>query len=300
MREFGGQAIDSITTTQVERWLETLDAEDISKRTVNTYRQLMCSVLEHATRRPERHGISTNVARLTPKRREPDPGVLDFYEPEEVAALARAPRAGAHRDPTRPAVSQAEVDERRRADDQDAALFIVAAFTGLRMGELLELRWRQISFERATVTVAASWSAGVVTVPKSRKPRTVPLATPAAAELARLADRRWFAGPDDLVFCSTLGDHLDSSALRRRLRRAQDAAGLRPLRFHDLRHSFGSLVVREVDTATLKAWMGHAKLTTTERYLHSKPRHTDVARLDRPFSGDASEIESRPGAPTSL
>jgi integrase len=300
MREFGGQAIDSITTTQVERWLETLDAEDISKRTVNTYRQLVCSVLEHAARRPERYGTATNVARLTPKRREPDPGVLDFYEPEEVAALARAARAGAHRDPTRPAVSQAEVEERRRADDQDAALFIVAAFTGLRMGELLELRWRRVSFERATVTVAASWSAGVVTVPKSRKPRTVPLATPAAAELARLADRTWFTAPDDLVFCSTLGDHLDSSALRRRLRRAQDAAGLRPLRFHDLRHSFGSLVVREVDTATLKAWMGHAKLTTTERYLHSKPRHTDVARLDRAFSGDASEIEARPGAPTRL
>jgi integrase len=191
------------------------------------------------------------------------------------------------------------MDERRRADDQDAALFIVAAFTGLRMGELLELRWRRVSFERATVTVAASWSAGVVTVPKSRRPRTVPLATPAAAELARLADRRWFAGPDDLVFGSTLGDHLDSSALRRRLRRAQDAAGLRPLRFHDLRHSFGSLVVREVDTATLKAWMGHAKLTTTERYLHSKPRHTDVVRLDRAFSGDASEIDARAAAPAS-
>jgi integrase len=101
------------------------------------------------------------------------------------------------------------------------------------------------------------------------------------------------------VFGSTLGDHLDSSALRRRLRRAQDAAGLRPLRFHDLRHSFGSLVVREVDTATLKAWMGHAKLTTTERYLHSKPRHTDVVRLDRAFSGDASEIDARPAAPAS-
>ena len=59
---------------------------------------------------------------------------------------------------------------------------------------------------------------------------------------------------------------------------------MRPLRFHDLRHSFGSLVVREVDTATLKAWMGHAKLTTTERYVHAKPRHTDVARLDRAFA----------------
>lgn len=92
------------------------------------------------------------------------------------------------------------------------------------------------------------------------------------------------------MFCGPLGDHLDSSALRRRYRRAQDAAGLRPLRFHDLGHSFGSLVVREVDTATLQSWMGHAKLATTERYLHAKPRHGDVARLDRAFTGRADEL----------
>ena len=226
------------------------------------------------------------------KRREPDPGVLDFYEPEEVAALVRAAAGGRHRDPARPAVSEAERLERRRADEQDAALFTVAAFTGLRMGELLALRWSRVSFARATLVVDCSWSAGRLTSPKSRKPRTVPLATPAAAELARLAERELFTDVDDLVFCSTLGGYLDPSALRRRLRRAQLAAGLRPMRFHDLRHSFGSLVVREVDTATLKAWMGHAKLTTTERYLHAKPRHTDVARLDRAFEagvGSASE-----------
>jgi integrase len=292
LAEFGGQPIASITTSQVERWLARLDEQPISKRTINIHRQLVCSVLEHAVRRPDHYGIETNVARATSKRREADPAVLDFYEPEEVAALARAARAGAHRDPARPAVSDAEREERRRADDQDAALFVVAAFTGLRMGELLELRWRRVSFERATLTVAASWTGGEVTSPKSRKPRTVPLATPPAAELARLADRQWFTGPDDLVFCSVLGEHLDPSALRRRLRRAQDAAGLRPLRFHDLRRSFGSLVVREVDTATLKAWMGHAKLTTTERYLHAKPRHTDVARLDRAFAAQPTLTEA--------
>jgi integrase len=248
--------------------------------------------------RPERYGIEVNVARATSKRREAPPAVLDFYDPEEVAALARAARAGAHRDASRPAVSDAEREERRRADNQDAALFVVAAFTGLRMGELLELRWRYVSFERATITVAASWSGGEVTSPKSRKPRTVPLAMPAAAELARLAVRPWFTGSDDLVFCSTLGGHLDPSGLRRRPRRAQEAAGLRPLRFHDLRHSFGSLVVREVDTATLKAWMGHAKLTTTERYLHSKPRHTDVARLDRAFAAEPTLTNVYPQAGT--
>jgi integrase len=77
---------------------------------------------------------------------------------------------------------------------------------------------------------------------------------------------------------------LSSTGVRKRYKRARDAAGLRPLRFHDLRHAFGSIAVREIDTVTLKGWMGHARLTTTERYLHSKPRHDDAARLDRAFN----------------
>jgi len=40
-----------------------------------------------------------------------------------------------------------------------------------------------------------------------------------------------------------------------------------------------------------KSWMGHSKLTTTERYLHAKPRHSDVARLDRAFAGGASDAD---------
>ncbi len=296
MAEFGGRDLRSITTAQVERFLARLDTEPVSKRTINKHRQVVCSILEHASRRPERFGIAENVARATAKRREPPAGVLDFYEPEEVAALARAAREGRHRDPSRAAVSDEEARERCLADDQDAALYTVAAFTGLRLGELRALRWRHVSFERATLTVAAAMSAGQVEAPKWGKARTVPLATPAAAELARLADRGRFVDADDLVFCSPLGEPLDDSAIRRRLRRTQEAAGLRPLRFHDLRHSFGSLVVRELDTATLKAWMGHSKLATTGRYLHAKPRHSDVARLDRAFAGRAGEVGPLPTA----
>ncbi len=292
MAEFGGRTLRSITTAQVEGFLAGIDQEAVGKRTVNKHRQVVCSILEHAARRPDRFAITENVARASAKRREPSAGVLDFYEPEEVAALARAAREGRHRDPRRPAVSEEEARERCLADEQDAALYTVAAFTGLRLGELRALRWRQVSFERGTLTVAAAMSAGQVESPKWGKARTVPLATPAAAELARLADRGRFVEHDDLVFCGPLGDTLDDSAIRRRLRRAQKAAGLRPLRFHDLRHSFGSLVVRELDTATLKGWLGHTSLATTERYLHAKPRHSDVARLDRAFSGRASELEA--------
>ena len=291
MAEFGGRELRAITTAQVDRFLEQIDGEPVGKRTVNAHRQVVSAILDHAARRPGRFGITENVARATAKRREPAAGVLDFYEPEEVAALARAAREGRHRDARRPAVSEEEARERRLADEQDAALYTVAAFTGLRLGELHALRWRQVSFERGALTVAAAMSAGQVESPKWGKARTVPLATPAAAELARLADRGRFVDPEHLVFCGPVGEPLDDSAIRRRLHRAQKAAGLRPLRFHDLRHSFGSLVVRELDTATLKSWMGHSKLATTERYLHAKPRHSDVARLDRAFAGGASEAD---------
>ncbi len=58
---------------------------------------------------------------------------------------------------------------------------------------------------------------------------------------------------------------------------------MRVRRFHDLRHSFGSLAIQKFDLVAVKDMMGHSKLTTTERYLHSKPRPDDVAKLTTIF-----------------
>ena len=69
----------------------------------------------------------------------------------------------------------------------------------------------------------------------------------------RFSQREDFVSPDDYVFCNALGRRLDGSALRRRYKRARDAAGLRPLRWHDLRHTFGSLLVAGgVDLVSIK------------------------------------------------
>ena len=286
MREFGHRPVTAITSSDVNRFLARLDAEpSMGPRTVNKHRQVLASVFAHAMR-PDTFGLTVNPVSATDKRREPDDRPIEFYEPEEVIALAAAAREGRHRDPRRPAVTPEEIAERRRADQQDATLFLVAAFTGLRLGELLALRWRHVHFPDAKLVVEASWSAGRLTSPKSRKWRAVPLADQPAAALARLAEREQFTGRDDLVFCSAVGTYLDSSAVRRRYRRAQQAAGLRPLRFHDLRHSFGSLVIREFDPAAVKAFMGHAKISTTERYLHARSRRTDAARLTKAFVGE--------------
>jgi integrase len=157
MQVLGARPLNSIVTRDVKRWLQTLDSADISPRTINKHRQVLASVFEYAISDGE-YGVFENPVRGTPKRREADPRPIDTHSPEEMQKLARAARSGLHRDPTRPAVSDYERLERAWEDEQDACIYIVAAFTGIRMGELLALRWRHVSFEDARILVEAAYS----------------------------------------------------------------------------------------------------------------------------------------------
>ena len=85
------------------------------------------------------------------------------------------------------------------------------------------------------------------------------------------------------MFPGPLGGYLDDSALRRRYKTARDNAGLRPLRFHDLRHTFGTHAIRTADPRELQEWMGHADFSTTEIYLSYKPREDAARRLAEAF-----------------
>jgi integrase len=125
----------------------------------------------------------------------------------------------------------------------------------------------------------------------------VPMASAVVEALARLKDREHFTDDIDLVFCSSLGNHLDAWALRRRFYRAIKAAGLRRIRFHDLRHAFGTAVVRELDPHTLQGLMGHQHYSTTARYTHHRPRPQDAQAIERAFGG--ARDDPRAEAPAS-
>lgn len=180
---------------------------------------------------------------------------------------------------------------RAAESEQDAALFLAAAFAGLRRGELVALRWRDVDFANETIRVRASVTHGQLTTPKSGKVRAVPMAPEVAAALARLSSRGHSTRDDDLVFPGVAGGYLDGSALRRRYVAALERAGLRRLRFHDLRHTFGSRVINRASLREVQEWMGHASPMTTARYLHYKSRGDEARRIADAFRVEDASLE---------
>jgi integrase len=129
------------------------------------------------------------------------------------------------------------------------------------MGELLTLRWRDVDFTRRTIHVRENWTQGETTTPKGGTERAVPMAEEVAERLARLGQREHFTTDDDLVFCTPRGQHVGYKSLKERYRTALRAAGLREdFRFHNLRHTFGSTVIRHTPTRA-RSWSGWATPT---------------------------------------
>jgi integrase len=260
---FGDRRLEEITADDIDDFKEELiAARKLSNRGIVRVLTVAHGVFKRAARV---HGLTVNPASadLVERPEVSYTGEFDCYTGDQVELLA----VHAH-------------------DAQDAAIYVAAAYTGLRQGELLGLRWADVDLVDALVHVKRNYTDRRVKVPKGKKVRSVPMASPVIDRLARLKDREHFTGDDDLVFCNTVGDFLDAWALRRRYYRAAEAAGLPRLRFHDLRHVFGSRMAREMNQFTLQHTMGHAHAGTTARYTHFAPRPADAAAIERAFGGD--------------
>jgi integrase len=169
----------------------------------------------------------------------------------------------------------------------DRALFLTAAMTGLRKGELLALRWRDVDWPAARIRVRQNYVRGEFGTPKSkRSTRSVPMADEVGGELERLFKRSRHQGDGDLVFAHPAsGEPLPKANVTRRFRKALKAAGLDDShRFHDLRHTFGTrMAAAGVPMRALQEWLGHRDLATTQIYADYAPNGQEAELIAAAF-----------------
>jgi integrase len=194
----------------------------------------------------------------------------------------------------RPAEVHALVKAAAKVKQQDAAIFMVSAFCGLRLGELLDLRWRAVNFDGSSLHVESSYVRNVEGTPKSGG-RMVPMAPEVARTLTEHARAVPAKSEASLVFAGEQGPHVDANDLRKRYYAALERAGIRRIRIHDLRHTFGTVcAAKGIPLTTIKEWMGHAHLATTEIYTAFYPQHADAARISEAFAEQPSAPPSKP------
>ncbi len=165
------------------------------------------------------------------------------------------------------------------------ALYAVAVWLGPRQGELAALKWQDVSPERRLLSIKHSVNtdrAGEVwSTTKSGEQREIILPERIAASLVRhrkiQAEEKLAAGGTwrnpDLLFPNTLGGVNRRATVYENFQRHRERAGLPPMRFHDLRDTAGTLMIRAgVDVRTVADILGHADpAMTLRRYAHVLP-----------------------------
>lgn len=277
---FEDKALARYTARDVQAFVTKLEDDELSNKTIRNYVGILSAMFKYAVRKKLAPTNPCADVEL-PAKDEYTSDDIHFLRPEEVHALVRCAVSGAY-------------------DAIDRALYITAAMTGLRQGELLALRWRDVDWPASSVRVRSNYVLGEFGTPKSkRSSRGVPMADDVGGELDRHFKASSYTAEDDLVFADPYtGEPLKRGALMRRYRRALKAAKLNPEhRFHDLRHTFGTaMAAAGVPLRTLQEWMGHRDIATTQIYADYAPKPNEAAQVTAAFKTEP--LDGPAGAPT--
>jgi integrase len=280
--ELGTVRLARLAARDVKRALDALEEKKLSPRT----RQLARSVLRSAVKQ-----------------------AVQWEElPRNVVDLVKAPRV--EREEVRPlSVAQVETFLAGVAGDRLEALYVLAFTLGLRQGELLGLRWKDVDFAAGEIHIVQARLRGgrlkapetLFGAPKSKRSRrSLPMPTMTAQALWRrealwreerkVADTDW----EDfgLVFSTAMGTPLDGVNVGRYFKRHLTRLGLPIVRFHDCRHTAASLLLAKgVSLRVISEVLGHSQISlTADTYAHVLPalKQEAAAAMDSLF-GRAQE-----------
>ena len=254
---------------EVQRFINNLQRKTLSPKSIKNIHGVLCKALSEAVRIKY---LASNPASgcILPKviREEIHP-----FEAEEIKAFMDA----IHGNPSE-------------------ALFFVALNTGMRLSEILGLRWSRVDFNKGMIKVDVQLlvkrgknTARELGLPKNSKPRLFKPA-PAVMDVLRAVDRQqkeWrlkaglaWNNPLGLVFTNEIGQEIPHATVEHRFSRVLESAGIEAHRFHDLRHTFTVESLRAgVDVKTVSEMLGHSSVSfTLDVYGHvTKAMQDDAA-----------------------
>lgn len=249
--------ITDITPAHVRRWQSDLLAGKVAPTYAKTINNQLSAVFNYACRY---YGLASNPARVAGSVGKKNAKEMRFWTLEQFnAVLPHVPKL-----PGRTGIS-------------------VLFWTGIRIGELLALTPDDVDLEAQTLTVNKTFQTidgqEVVDEPKTEKSRrVVPLPPKLCAELKNYEAALYEPQPNDRLFPFT------KHYFRQQLRKGADAAGVEPIRLHDLRHSHAALLIKlGTPILLVSERLGHEDVETTLRtYGHLYPSTTDetVQKLD--------------------
>jgi integrase len=259
--DLGTRSLDRITTSDVEHAMRRMRDAGLSDKSIRNYVGVLRALFNFAADR-RRHWASRNPVADVDLPKSPTYSEIRYLTTAEVWALIDAAAPG-------------------QWQDLDRALYLTAAMTGMRIGELQALEWRSVDCAHARLRARRTFDRKTkqFTTPKSRRSeRAIPMPDVVAGALERLFRSQHpdavEPDPGALVFADPMtGEPLGWRRMYERLRAALKAAGLdETFGFHSLRHSYGTaLAAQGVPMRTLQEWMGHRDIQTTQRYADYCP-----------------------------
>lgn len=262
---FGELPLEKIGRSDVEDFIAEKLGDRKAPKSVRNYLGLLHSLFAYAEKQEWTRG---NPCKLVEQPGDDERDLdIRFLDDEELEALLRSVPDGG-------------------LGPIDRVLYLTAAMTGLRQGELLGLRWRDIDWAASRVRVRRNFVRGEFGRPKSkRSSRSVPLADRVAGELDRHFKSSGYQADDHVVFGNPVtGKPLARRAVLKRFKQNLSRARVREIRFHDLRHTFGTRTAAAgVPLRTLQEWMGHRDFKTTLIYADYQPSDQEAQLVERAF-----------------
>lgn len=275
----GAMAVAAVDERHLDAWYQWLAAKGLAQGSVVRFRSSLSSFFTWAVSH-KYVAVNPVASAPAPKPKEEPVEMKPFSEEELAEVVAACTEQHEHYGP----------------------IIELLAYTGLRWGELKALRVGDINtvpFKGLHVTRSQS-EGQKVKATKSNRGRLVPIPNAVWPTVEKLAEGKSF---DELLVTGPNGGQLWAAAFKRGVKWDEHGRGRR---LHDLRHTAACLwLARGVNSGSVKQWLGHASIATTNRYLHWMGTMSDaagLALLNAPRQGvtpsEVTALPSREADPT--